>query len=123
MLYLVSHVDGVSRSLVHMALQLSRCSHYSQFYRASARIRAQACRNVLYIRVAQNNWRARPKPSRISGICKHCDSSHSAKADSQSPRSREAFELLILARWTRANDTFGPEAPAVLATSSRPEIR
>ena len=31
MLYLVSHVDGVSRSLVHMALKLSRGSHYSQF--------------------------------------------------------------------------------------------
>ena len=63
-----ARVDGVLRTLVHRALQLSRCSHYSQLYRASARIRAQACRNVLYIRVAQNNWRARPKPSRISGI-------------------------------------------------------
>ncbi len=106
MLFLVSCVDGVFRSVVHFALQL--CLGALFIHNFIGRARRVWPEPSLFkrvtVRVAQNNWRARSKRKCIVEIARITSDSSSAKADSSPPSACEVSALLLLAGRTHLND-------------------
>ena len=127
MLYLClfARIDGVLRPLVHISLQLSLLLSIFIILsgeRASV-LRAKLVQRCYLFAVLKNHSRPRCKPSCIvENKQVSCDSSP-VLSRQPSSGARGRLRFFLLARRTRPSDSFGPEAPAVLVASSRPEIR